>query len=84
MRKVLEDFSDYFDDVELLEVMKKIQKDFKEDVYELGSLYTKFTSFAKENMSFEDIINSLIKAASELTSKDAPKWEYIAGRFFKF
>lgn len=84
MRKVLEDFSDYFDDVELLEVMKKIQKDFKEDVYELGSLYTKFTSFAKENMSFEDIINSLIKAASELTSKDAPKWEYIAGRFLSF
>lgn len=84
MRKVLEDFSDYFDDAELLEVMKKIQKDFKEDVYELGSLYTKFTSFAKENMNFEDIINSLIKAASELTSKDAPKWEYIAGRFLSF
>lgn len=84
MRKVLEDFLDYFDDAELLEVMKKIQKDFKEDVYELGSLYTKFTSFAKENMSFEDIINSLIKAASELTSKDAPKWEYIAGRFLSF
>lgn len=84
MRKVLEDFAEYFDDPELMEVMKKIQKDFKEDVYELGNLYTKFSSFAKENMSFGDIVNSLIKAASELTSKDAPKWEYIAGRFLSF
>lgn len=84
MRKVLEDFSEYFDDADLLEVMKTIQKEFKEDVYELGMLYSKFTSFAKENMSFDDVVSALIKASSELTSKDAPKWEYIASRFLSF
>ncbi|MGP1410305.1 MAG: ribonucleoside-diphosphate reductase subunit alpha [Peptoanaerobacter stomatis] len=81
MRKTIEDFSIYFKDKDILKTMKKIQEDFKEDYYNLSFLYGKFSSFAKNNMNEDDYLSILIKASSELTSKEAPKWEFIAGRF---
>lgn len=84
MRKTIEDFSTYFKDLNIIEIMKDIQKDFLEDSYNLSFLYFKFSSFAKENMSDEEYLDILIKAASELTSKEAPKWEFIAARFLSY
>lgn len=84
MRKTIEDFSDYFTDLNIIEIMKNIQEDYKEDAYNLSFLYSKFSSFAKENMNEEEYLNILIKAASELTSKEAPKWEFIAARFLSY
>lgn len=84
MRKTIEDFSNYFSDVNIIDLMKKVQEDFKEDAYNLAFLYGKFSSFAKENMNEEDYLSILIKAASELTSKEAPKWEFIAARFLSY
>lgn len=81
MRKVVEDFSNFFQDKKVLSLIKEIQLDFKEDAYNLSFLYTKFSSFAKDNMKQEEYLSILIKAASELTSKEAPKWEFIAARF---
>jgi ribonucleoside-diphosphate reductase, alpha subunit len=81
LRKTLEDFTLYFDDEKIFKLMRKIQEDFKEDAYKLSFLYSKFTSFAKENMSYDEKLSMLIRAACELTSKEAPKWEYISGRF---
>ncbi|MDO5096612.1 MAG: ribonucleoside-diphosphate reductase subunit alpha [Peptostreptococcaceae bacterium] len=81
MRKTLEDFGQYFQDKEILAVMKAIQEEFKEDAYNLSFLYSKFASFAKEGMNEREYLGILIKAASELTSKEAPKWEFVAARF---
>lgn len=81
MRKTIEDFALYFGEGKILNEMRQIQKDFKEDVYNLSFLYGKFTSFAKENMTGDEYVGILIKAAEELTSKEAPKWEFIAARF---
>ena len=81
LRKTLEDFTLYFDDEKIFNLMRKIQEDFKEDAYKLSLLYSKFTSFAKENMSYDEKLSMLIRASCELTSKEAPKWEYISGRF---
>ena len=81
LRKTIEDFTVYFNDEKVFNLMRQIQQDFKEDVYSLTFLYAKFISFAKENMSYNENISLLIRAASELTSKEAPKWEFIAARF---
>lgn len=81
MRKTLEDFGQYFQDADILSEMKNIQAEFKEDAYNLSFLYSKFLSFAKESMNESECLALLIKAASELTSKEAPRWEFIAARF---
>ncbi|MDO4799919.1 MAG: ATP cone domain-containing protein, partial [Bacillota bacterium] len=81
MRKTLQDFSAYFQSAELFDEMRRIQNEFPEDAYNLSFLFSKFSSFAKEGMPESECLTLLIKAASELTSKESPKWEYIAARF---
>ncbi len=57
-----------------------IQRDFPEKGYDLSRLDAKYESFKKENMSPDDEMNALIKAAVELTGNEEPKWEMIAAR----
>ena len=61
-------------------VLRGVQDDFPAEEYSLARLYEKFSGFCKPGMSMEDRLEALIKAAVELTSQDAPDWEYIAGR----
>lgn len=61
--------------------LKRVQKAFDTEEYALEILNHKFQSFLKEDMGDVDKLNALIKAAVELTTKEAPKWEFIAGRF---
>ncbi|MDO4721198.1 MAG: ribonucleoside-diphosphate reductase subunit alpha [Peptostreptococcaceae bacterium] len=81
MRKTIENFAHYFSEEKILDEMREIQGRFTEDAYNLSFLFTKFSSFAREGMNEEEYLSLLIKAASELTSKEAPKWEFIAARF---
>lgn len=81
MRKTIEDFSKYFADEEIIELLKSIQSEFTEDMYNLSFLRTKFSSFVNDNMNEEQLLELLTRSASELTSKEAPNWEYIAARF---
>lgn len=62
-------------------VLKEIQQEFAEEEYGLQQLTAKFRSFGKAGQSEENALNSLIKSAAELTTRDAPKWEMIAARF---
>ena len=57
-----------------------IQRDFPEKGYDLSRLDAKYESFKKENMSPDEEMNALIKAAVELTGNEEPKWEMIAAR----
>lgn len=84
MRKTIEDFTKYFSNTQLFTLMKQIQEDFREDVYNLSLLYGKFSSFAKENMTEKEYLAILIKAAVELTSKRSAEVGVYSGKIFGF
>lgn len=83
-RKVIGDFAEYITDKKIIDLISKIQDKFDNQRYPIESLFFKFESFLKENMNEEDILDALIRAASELTSKEAPDWEIIAARFMMY
>ena len=70
--------------LDLRSTLKGIEKDFPEDQYDLSHLLAKFKSFIPKDASEEMKVKALIKAAVELTSFEAPKWEYIAARLYIF
>ena len=70
--------------LDLRTTLKGIEKDFSEDEYDLSYLLSKFKSFLSKDMSEESRVKALIKAAVELTSIEAPKWEFIAARLYIF
>ena len=83
-RKVITDFSKYISDKSLMEIVSKVQREFDSQRYPIESLYFKFESFIKPEMNDKEILDALIRAASELTSKEAPDWEIIAARFLSY
>lgn len=84
LRKELNYFREYIEDEGLIEVLAKIQKDFTTEGYELDRLYRKFLSFVKPSSALNEKIELLIKASSELTSKENPNWEYISARIYAY
>ena len=84
LRKELNYFREYVEDEGLIEVLAKIQKDFTTEGYELDRLYRKFLSFVKPSSALNEKIELLIKASSELTSKENPNWEYISARIYAY
>lgn len=80
-QKMIETFQDF---TEIASYMEAIQKDFPEDIYYLGILEDKFLTFQKPELSIEENLQLLIKAAVELTTQKAPKWEMIAARLLLF
>ena len=69
---------------QLSEVLAGIQKTYPSDVYPLSALAGKFAGFMKSQMTAEEKLSALVKAATELTSQEAPKWENIAGNLLAF
>ena len=65
-------------------VLEEIEKAFPEKEYSMDILAEKFQGFDKPGMQPGERLSALIKAAVELTTLDAPKWEYIAGRLLCF
>lgn len=65
-------------------VLDDIQKDYDDPKYSLRILSDKFSSFLKEGMSALEKENALTTASVELTTADAPRWDFIAGRFLSF
>lgn len=80
-QKMIETFQDF---TEIASCMEAIQNDFPEDIYYLGILEDKFLTFQKPELSIEENLQLLIKAAVELTTQEAPKWEMIAARLLLF
>ena len=83
-RKVLADFSRYIEDKKVLNIITEVQEEFDNQRYPIESLLFKFESFLKPNMTEEDMLKALTRAASELTSKESPDWEIIAARFLMY
>ena len=62
--------------------LKQVEGDFDEEVYGLEYLLMKFQSFYKMGMSLNERFYFLVKACVELTTKEAPRWEFIAARVY--
>lgn len=61
-----------------------IERDFPQEEYNLTTLGGKFSGFLKSGMSRSEALAALVKAAVELTTQQAPKWEFIAARLLNF
>ena len=69
-----------FPDTDLGAVLKRIQTDYPDPEYDLMYLAGKFASFLREGADENAQYSSLVRAAVELTTQEAPKWEFIAAR----
>lgn len=76
----LEQFQPYIKREDIKDVLAHIQT-YEEEGYSLQLLFMKFLSFYKEGIKEDECLKQLIRASSELISKEAPKWEYIAASF---
>lgn len=65
---------------ELTQTLRKIQKEYPQEEYALEHLYKKYQTFVKPGMEQKERFSMLIRAAVELTTQEAPKWEMIAAR----
>ena len=69
-------------DEELEDVLVDIQKAYPD--YDLKRLYEKFSTMSKEGQSLKDRIALLTRSSAELTTKEEPNWERIAGRLLSY
>ena len=64
----------------LWEFFFDMKNEFPEEEYCLEKLAEKYRTFNKAGLSGEEQMRMLLKAAVELTTQEAPKWEMIAAR----
>lgn len=83
-RKLLTSIVDNIGDPDIHAVLVGITNDFQQSEYNLNLLSEKYASFYKNTMTKREKLNALIKAAVELTTQDAPNWEFIAARLLNF
>ncbi len=81
LRHMLSEFESLIEDEKIISLLKEIQADYPDDSYSIQRLYYRVKSFYKEGMGREELLDTFINAAVELTAKEAPDWEYIASRF---
>lgn len=67
-------------DAALAPCLAKIQKDYADPAYSLEILHSKYIQFQKPGMDGSARLSALVRAAVELTTVEAPQWEYIAAR----
>lgn len=60
--------------------LARIQRDFDDPAYDLAMLSARFRALAGAGQEADARLGALIRAAVELTSQEAPRWEMIAAR----
>lgn len=83
-RKTLNNLAKEIGCSDILPRLRSIEERFPEDIYSLGILAEKFAGVLKSGMNQKERLSLLIKSAVELTSQDAPQWEFIAAELFDF
>ena len=83
-RKAIARITGHIGDDGLAAVLHEIQRDFKGEEYSMTVLADKFASFCKPGMKEGERLAALVKAAVELTTQEAPDWEYIAARLLGY
>lgn len=82
-RRVRQKLAAYFPEMTDMEALfKDVQRDYPEEVYGLDYLDMRFQAFYKVNLALEERLQFLVKAAVELTTNEAAKWEFIAARIY--
>ena len=76
-REVLNKFRQTIRDEELIGLLRHIQDQYVASAYDLNALYSKYRSFYKAKAN---PLRTLVKAAVELITPEAPNWEFIASR----
>ena len=80
-REACRELQGYFEEVpELSEVLDSVRKRWNDVRYRLEHLLVKFSAFYKPDMRTQEKLGALIQAAVELTTQEAPDWEYIAAQ----
>lgn len=69
-----------FQSAAVRECLEEIAADFPQEACSLALLADKFAGFKKPGMDRDDQFENLIRSAAELTSREAPQWEFIAAR----
>ncbi len=80
--KVFTDFFCHYTD--FIELLKEISSIYTEEEYNLHILAVKFDCLNKPSLNFTERLQILIKASVELTTKEAPKWEFISARLLYY
>ena len=62
------------------EVLSRIQRDFDDPVYDLAMLAARYRALVGADATASDRMGALVRGAVELTSQEAPRWEFIAAR----
>ncbi|MBF1644044.1 MAG: ribonucleoside-diphosphate reductase subunit alpha [Prevotella sp.] len=83
-RKAINDIARMADDMELTTVLQDVAREYRERVYSMVTLQEKFANLCKPGMSHKEAIDTLIKAAVELTTPEAPAWEMISARILSY
>ena len=83
-RQIMQRLVDGMADDSLADTFKEIQCDFPDEAYNLKLLADKLSGFMKRDMNSDERLSAVIKAAIELTTQDAPDWEFIAARLYHF
>lgn len=83
-RKAINDIARMADDTELTTVLQDMAREYRERVYSMVTLQEKFANLCKPGMSHKEAIDTLIKAAVELTTPEAPAWEMISARILSY
>lgn len=83
-RKAINDIARMADDTELTTVLQNVAREYRERVYSMVTLQEKFANLCKPGMSHKEAIDTLIKAAVELTTPEAPAWEMISARILSY
>ncbi len=65
---------------DLHDALQKIQTDYPANEYSLDMLTHKYLSFLKDDSTEKESLAMLIRSAVELTTQEAPRWEFIAAR----
>ena len=60
--------------------LARIQRDFEDPAYDLAMLSARFRALTGAGQDADARLGALIRAAVELTSQEAPRWEMIAAR----
>ena len=83
-RKAINDIARMADDTELTTVLQDVAREYRERVYSMVTLQEKFANLCKPGMSHKEAIDTLIKAAVELTTPEAPAWEMISAHILSY
>ena len=84
LRSARNHIAEVIGDERIAEVLSEAEKDFKGEEYSALRLDSKFSGFLKPDMTVEEKLEALIKAAVELTDETATRWENIAARILAF